>query len=135
LTVRVSLIAEDIRFVEFLDDDVGIVPAVAAPSIEAWLMCDPRAFAGGLTTGIGVEFRSPGRWPVPGSESEAKSELGRLVHDGCGSALARSGFEFAEEIVGRADLLRSPSASLADFARSFTNALRRTVREPSPGTG
>ncbi len=99
--------------------------AIAQPSVEAWLMCDPDAFAAGLTEATGVEFRRPERWPVPRTEEQAKAALGSVVQFGLGGPLAGSGFEYASNIVARMDLQRAPSESLAAWARDLAGRLRR----------
>jgi hypothetical protein len=102
-----------------------LVLALAAPSVEAWLWSDQAAFSAGLSAGLGEKFRAPSRWARAASEPEAKSELGRLIREGTGQALARAGFEFAPEIVGRMRLVDSPSPSLAEWARDMRAHLSR----------
>jgi len=79
-----------------------------------------------LEEAMGVAFRGPKRWPVPRSESEAKQSLGRLISDGTGENLARSGFEFALHVVKRMNLQKSANASLLDWANTFRASLRRS---------
>ncbi len=105
--------------------DPGLLPAVAAPSVEAWLLCDPTSFAAGISEGTGGRFRKLAEWPNPRSERSAKEALGRLIHEGCGGHLPRSGFEYAPEIVARMDLLHAPNRSLADWARAFVERIAR----------
>lgn len=110
---------------ETLDpEDAKLIPAIAQPSVEAWLMSDPRAFARGLEEGTRQPFRMPAEWPNPRTEREAKSMLGNVVAAGLGSPLPRSGFEFAERIVATMDLEAAPNESLADWARGFCAHLR-----------
>ena len=77
----------------FLDDDPVLVPAAAAPSVEAWVLSDGGAFAEGIREGTGGPFRMPPEWPIPRTEAEGKDILGRVVVNGCGGALPRCGFE------------------------------------------
>ncbi len=99
--------------------------AIAEPSVEAWLMADAGAFAGGMEEGLGRSFAKPREWPVPRNEREAKEALGRLIRDGTGAILPRRAFEYAKEIVSRTDLERSSSPSLAAWARSFLRFVGR----------
>jgi hypothetical protein len=111
----------------FLGNDPAVVPAAAAPSVEAWLLCDGRAFAEGIRAGTGEPFRMPDEWPIPRSEAEGKEALGRVVSHGCGGPLPRSGFEYAPEIVARMDLLNAPNNALAEWARVFSGAMARAA--------
>lgn len=89
----------------------------AAPCAEAWLLADPAAFASALREGLRVDFKLPEQWPVPRSEEDAKQRIGDVIYAGMeGTRLARNGFEFASEILGRAVLVGSTNPSLADFA-------------------
>lgn len=99
--------------------------AVAAPCVEAWLLADPAAFAAGLEAGVGRPFTRPHIWPTPADERDAKRVLGSVISDGFGAqtVLSRSGFEFADEIVGRARLVDSSSESLAEWARDLRRRL------------
>lgn len=107
----------------FLGEQPKLVYAVADPSIEAWLLSDLPAFAGGIEAGTGDRFRLPSRMPDLSSEATAKSELGRLIQAGCGGPLPRAGFEYATEIVARMGLLNSGSPSLAAWAHAFAGRL------------
>ena len=104
-----------------LPDHVSL--AIAAPCVEAWLLADPVAFSEGLTVAVGG-FSKPAEWPVPRSELDAKSSLGRAVHEGVGGSLPRAGFEFARDIVGRARLRDSSNVSLAAWSKDLDRRLR-----------
>lgn len=108
---------------ELLPSTDRVSVAVAQPSVEAWLFCHPNSFAEGLGE-VGVPFSKPARWPVPRTEAQAKELLGRLIHDGTGSYLARAAFEYAREIVSRMPLEETDNASLTDWARSFRRAMQ-----------
>ncbi len=107
-----------------LAEDPRLVIAVAEPSIEAWILCDPAAFAQGLTAGTGVVFRLPAEWPAPRTEQEAKEALGRVVVEGYGAPLSYGGFGYAPEIVQGLDFEKCPSESLGSFARDLVGRLR-----------
>jgi hypothetical protein len=100
--------------------------AVADPSVEAWLYCEPRPFREGIEAGTGEPFRAPSEWPVPKSEQKAKEMLGNLIHEGCGGAIPDH-FDFAPEIVGRMDLVRASNPSLADWARIYRKIIERLL--------
>lgn len=104
--------------------------AIAAPSVEAWLLADRDAFLGGLHAGTGTPVTAPATWPAPRDETEAKTALGRVVHDVLGSSLPRAGFEYARSIVARARLEDSDSPSLADWARDVASRLRSIQERP-----
>ncbi|MGH7151324.1 MAG: hypothetical protein ACREIU_11535 [Planctomycetota bacterium] len=105
--------------------EAKLLLAIAEPSVEAWLIADAGAFAGGMEEGLGLAFSRPREWPVPRGEREAKEALGRLIRDGTGATLPRRGFEYASAIVSRMDLERSPNPSLAAWARSFLQFVER----------
>jgi len=99
--------------------------AIAAPSVEAWLICDAGSFAGGLERALGTAFAMPERWPIPRTEREAKTMLGSLLKQGTGDTLPLAGFEFAQEIVPQMPLEGSGSPSLSDWARGFVRLMRQ----------
>ena len=103
-----------------------VVLAVAEPSVEAWLIADPSAFADGITAGTGVRFRVPAVWPRPRGERDAKEALGRLLAEGLGEPLLRNGFEFAPEIVRR--MTPGSSESLDAWVREFERTLSSVAR-------
>lgn len=103
-----------------------VVPAVAAPSVEGWLLSDPKAFAQGIEEGTKGPFVMPQTWPTPTSETDAKTALGRVVAQGLNGSLPRHGFEFATEIVAR--MSRGSSASLEGWIREFERELTNIAR-------
>lgn len=106
------------------DGAAAPVLAIAEPSVEAWLLSDPRAFGLGLSRALDLEFVMPRHWPTPRTEHEAKRELGRLVRQGTGAVLPLGGFEFAHAIIAEMELADSQSPSLADWAREMARAFR-----------
>lgn len=99
----------------------------AFPCAEAWLLADPSAFAQAVSQELGVQFTPPREWPVPRTEEDAKQRIGDVIYTGTqGTRLPRNGFELAKEILERANLFGSPSASLADFAARLRTRLRPT---------
>jgi hypothetical protein len=104
--------------------------AVAEPSVEAWIMADPQAFAAGLTEGLRRPVAVPPTSAIPRTERGAKEQLGRTIQRVVGEPLARSGFEYAELIVANSDLLNSRSESLRSWARDFRRLVEASSSAP-----
>lgn len=111
----------------FLGNQPHYVMAVADPCVEAWLYCQPNAFALALEGALDTRFRMPNAWPVPRTERQAKDQLGQLIRIGLGADLLRNGFEYAREIVDRvlAEPLSSPS--LSDCVRAIERELEQVA--------
>jgi hypothetical protein len=108
----------------WLDNDPRICVVVADPCVEAWLYCEPSAFARGVSRALEKPFRNPAKWPVPRTEADAKNQLGRLISEGVGGDLIpRNGFEFSREIV-ESILDETPTCpSLRDSLHDIAQAL------------
>lgn len=110
---------------EHLSAGVPVVIAAATPSIEAWLLADPKGLVRGLASGTGVAGAVLEPWPTPKREREAKAALGRVVQHAVGGKLDRMGFEYVPEIMKEIRLRDSPDDSLRSLVEELAGALER----------
>lgn len=106
---------------------VTLVPAIADPSVEAWLLSDPTALKVGLGRALELGFAMPRHWPTPTTEREAKRDLGKVIRDGTGAVLPLGGFEYAPAILEEMELMNSRNPSLAEWAREMERAFRSST--------